>query len=192
MMLCLICSEDPLIPNVSEGQLRILCKGMTQSHLTWRRTTLATEQKMDCSGNTGVSSSCSSNSGKWSWGCTEKGPHPPRGEGRALVCYCRMRMWAAMGMKASRRLDSPQMWAGNVQGAEPRKHPMKCLLDTQEQLLIRKLGIGFRSSEGRVEQGPVWEAGYRQCSAEGFGKRAQLGNENKEQKRTEGRILLAP
>ena len=33
---------------------------------------------------------------------------------------------------------------------------MKCLLDIQEQLLIRKLGIGFRSSRGgwsRVQYG---------------------------------------
>lgn len=80
MMLCLICSEDTLIPNVAEGQLRILRKGVTQSRLTWRRTALATEQKMDCSGNTGVSRSCSSNAGEWSWGRTEKGPIPRGGK----------------------------------------------------------------------------------------------------------------
>ena len=57
MMPCFVCSEGTWTPNVVEGQLRILSKAVTQSRLTWRRTTLATEQKMDCSGNTGVSRS---------------------------------------------------------------------------------------------------------------------------------------
>ena len=79
MMLCLICSEDTLIPNVAEGQLRILCKGMTQSHLTWRRTTLATEQKMDCSRNSGVSSTCSSK-GSGRGGAQRRDPIPQGGK----------------------------------------------------------------------------------------------------------------
>ena len=64
MMLCFVCSEGTWIPYVVGGQLRILSKRVRQSHLTWRRTTLATEQKMDCSGNTGVSRSCSSDAGE--------------------------------------------------------------------------------------------------------------------------------